>query len=254
METDNVAPTGRYVYCVVQARGAQALDLRGIDDEPVSLVAEGDLGALVSPSEVKRYRLSRQHTLAHELVIEKAMVLGSVLPVKFGTVAEREALVREKLLQGHQDELTRLLAEMQGKVELGLKVSWDSERVYASIAEQHSGIRRLRDRLAANPAGGGHYERIELGGMVEEALKGRRQEEEDAIVRRLSPLAVDHRLNNVYGETMVLNGAFLVESAREADFDAEVTALSEERSGLLSIRYVGPLPPFNFVDLAISWN
>jgi hypothetical protein len=245
---------GRYLYCIVRPGTTDGLDLRGIDDQPISEVVEDGLGVLVSPSAVKRYRLSRQYTLGHELVIERAMTRGTVLPIKFGTVAETEAAIREKVLQARSDDLHRLMAEMDGKVELGLKVIWNQERIYADIVARRADIRRLRDQLAGRPPSEAHYERVRLGEMVEEALTDRRLEDADAIMARLEPLATDTRRNDVYGEMMLLNAAFLVEKAREPEFDAEIQALNAEMNNLMTFKYIGPLPPFNFVDLVISWK
>jgi len=89
---------------------------------------------------------------------------------------------------------------------------------------------------------------------VEEALTDRRLEDADAIMARLEPFATDTRRNDIYGEMMILNAAFLVETAREAEFDAEIQALDAEMNNLMTFKYIGPLPPFNFVDLVISWS
>lgn len=245
---------GRYLYCIVHPGTTDDLDLRGIDDQPISVVAEDGLGVLVSPSAVKRYRLSRQYTLGHELVIERAMTRGTVLPIKFGTVAESEDAIREMVLQARSDDLHRLMTAMEGKVELGLKVIWNQERIYTDIVARRADIRRLRDQLADRPPNESHYERVRLGEMVEEALTDRRLEDADAIMARLEPLATDTRRNDIYGEMMILNAAFLVETAREAEFDAEIQALDAEMNNLMTFKYIGPLPPFNFVDLVISWK
>jgi hypothetical protein len=254
MSAINSQEAGRYLYCVTRAGALNGLELKGIDDEPIGLVTDGDLAVVVSPSAVKRYRLSRQYTLAHETVIEQVMTHATALPVKFGTVAESEDAIRAKVLHDRGDDLRRLLAEMDGKVELGLKALWEQERIYADIVQRDPAIRRLRDQLAGRPASEGHYDRIRLGEMVEAALNDRRQADGDALMEQLTPLAVDTRRNTVYGEMMVLNAAFLVESARETEFDAAVQALDQEWAGLIIIKYVGPLPPFNFVDLVISWS
>ena len=254
MDNQNDPEQGRYLYCVTHDGLTGDLDIRGIDDQPISLVRDGGLSVVVSPSPVKRYRLSRQYTLGHEMVIEQVMAHGAVLPVKFGTVAESEALICERVLRDRGADLRRLLAEMEGKVELGLKVLWNNERIYADIVKYTPAIRNLRDQLAARPATEATYERIRLGEMVEAALTDRRQADADAIMERLTPLAVDTRRNNVYGEMMVLNAAFLVEKAREPEFDAAIQALDGEMNNLMTFKYVGPLPPFNFVDLVISWK
>jgi hypothetical protein len=254
MSQPNSPEQGRYLYCIVRPGTTDGLDLRGIDDQPISVVADADLAVLVSPSAVKRYRLSRQYTLGHELIIERAMTRGTVLPIKFGTVAETEDAIREKVLQARSDDLRRLMIAMDGKVELGLKVIWNQERIYADIVARDAKIRGLRDQLAGRPPSEAHYERVRLGELVEEALTDRRLEDADAIMARLEPLSNDTRRNDIYGEMMILNAAFLVETAREAEFDAVIQALDAELNNLMTFKYIGPLPPFNFVDLVISWK
>jgi hypothetical protein len=74
------------------------------------------------------------------------------------------------------------------------------------------------------------------------------------VIEVLRPLAVEARENLTQGDMMVSNAAFLVDKRRESVFDARVQALDEEYSGLLDFRYVGPLPPFNFVTLVVNWD
>ena len=251
MTTDEL---GRYLYCVVQPESTTGLALKGIESRAVSMVADGDLGVLVSPSAVKRYRLSRQYTLAHEAVIEQAMAAGTVLPIKFGTVAETETAIIEKVLHERGDDLRRLMAEMRNRVEVGVKVLWVQERIYADVVERSPDIRELRDRLAGLPASEGYYDRVRLGEMVEAELTDRRQEDAEVVMEALSPLAIDTRRNDVYGEMMILNAAFLIDRDRTTEFEAAVEAVDKKMGGLVTIKYVGPLPPFNFVDLVITWN
>ena len=251
-EVTNNIP-GRYIYCITRTSGAGDLVAIGIDDLPVSLVTSNGLAAVVSPSEVKRYRLSRQYTLAHERVIEKVMERSTVLPVKFGTVAESENQIHRKLLLQRADDLEQLLAKMDGKVEMGVKVMWNTERVYADIVESNQTIRTLRDRLAGLSAEETHYERINLGKMVEDALAERKIETADWIVDELTPHALEVKRNDVYGDTMVLNASFLIDKAHEPAFDTAVEAVDARLNGTVTVKYVGPLPPFNFVDLVISW-
>jgi len=253
MTTDVANINGRYIYCVMRSDAAADLNITGIDDLPVSCVATNGLAAVVSPSEVKRYRLNRQYTLAHESVIEKAMERGTVLPVRFGTVAENEQLIRRKLLVQRTDDLKQHLQRMDGKVEMGVKVLWNTERIYADILEHNTTIRTLRDRLATLPPEETHYERIQLGKMVEDALGARKLEDADWIAERLTPYALEFKRNDIYGETMVLNASLLIEAEREAELDTVVDAIDHELNGLVTIKYVGPLPPFNFVSLVISW-
>jgi hypothetical protein len=51
---------------------------------------------------------------------------------------------------------------------------------------------------------------------------------------------------------MIVNAAFFVERKREADFDRQVQILDDKYAGKVIFRYVGPLPPFNFVSIRID--
>ena len=254
MSDDKEMATGRYIYCVTRTPAVDTLDIGGIDGLPVSMVAVNGLAVVCSPSEVKRYRLSRRDTLAHELVIERAMEFGTVLPVRFGTVAESEALIRKKLLSQRNDDLHELLEKMDGNAERGVKVFFDPNLVYAHIVEHDDAIRSLRDQLADRPANETHYERIKLGQMVEKALAQRKIDDADWIMEQLQPYAVDSRRNDVYSELMVLNASFLVETSQEPALEQAVHEIDVVFKGVATIKYVGPLPPFNFVDLVISWR
>jgi hypothetical protein len=65
---------------------------------------------------------------------------------------------------------------------------------------------------------------------------------------------VQTRANEIFGERMIVNAAFLVERAREAEMDAAIRALDAQQTQRVLFRYVGPVPPYNFVYLVIHWN
>jgi hypothetical protein len=68
----------------------------------------------------------------------------------------------------------------------------------------------------------------------------------------LRPLSVATRGNKLIGDNMILNAAFLVERTREEEFDAAVKALSRRYVQLLSFKYTGPWPPYNFVNIKLK--
>jgi hypothetical protein len=49
-----------------------------------------------------------------------------------------------------------------------------------------------------------------------------------------------------------MNAAFLVEKTKEAAFDKRVNELAEKHSDKITFKYVGTLPPFNFVNIEIN--
>lgn len=251
---------GTYVYCVVRSEpfqdGRYTFNSRAIGGrgDPVYTVHFMDLASIVSESPAPRYDIARANTMAHQLVIEEAMTQSDILPVRFGTVARGAQEVQEKLLQRKFGELQHLLRFVQDRVEVGLKVFWNPDRLFAEVVNESSRIRALRDAIAGKSPEESHYQRIQLGQLTEEAIVHKRDAEAEGILQELRPLAVETRVNKILTDTMVLNAAFLVDKACEWDFDAKVSALSEAHTGRLILKYVGPLPPYNFVSVRVHWG
>jgi hypothetical protein len=93
---------------------------------------------------------------------------------------------------------------------------------------------------------------MEIGRMVETALKRERDNYKADILNVLSPLAQEVKMNNSYWELMIINAAFLVEKSREIEFDRQVEELAKKYENRVKFKYVGTVPPFNFVNLVIN--
>jgi len=50
----------------------------------------------------------------------------------------------------------------------------------------------------------------------------------------------------------VLNASFLIGRARESDFQKEVFKLDSQYQGKVNFKYVGPLAPYNFVNVNLE--
>jgi hypothetical protein len=245
---------GRYIYCVIPRPPLLSLSFTGIDEKPVTVVPFENLAAVVSESPVIKYKVNREYVLKHEWVIEQVMQYYTVLPVRFGTVAASEDDIRVKLLRRHFGSLHGMLKRIDNKVELGVKAIWDRERIFAALLEDDPELRLFRDTLTGKSEAEALYQRVQLGQMVEQALTTRRARDAAHLIETLRPLAVQVCENPILGDMMVVNAAFLVDRRRESVFDARVHSMDQEFEGLLSFRYVGPLPPFNFVSLVVTWN
>ena len=97
-----------------------------------------------------------------------------------------------------------------------------------------------------------YYLRVEVGRKVEAALTEEKDTRKEEILNTLSPLAVDTKVNTPYGELTIINAAFLVENAKEAEFDRNVQAIADKYDDKIKFKYTGTLPPFNFVNLVIE--
>lgn len=252
--------TGVYVYCVAHAdpfvEGAAGFESTGIGGrgDIVRIVQWEDLVAIVSDSPKSRYELRREYLMAHEHVVEEAMKRSDVLPVAFSTVANRESDVRTYLLRKRFDELHAHLEEVRDRVELGLKVLWNEEQLFAEVLAENDDIRALQYEIAGTPVDASYYDRIQLGQLTEQAVGRKNEQEADSLLDILGPIAVGLQVNKNFMERMFLNAAFLVDKSREADFDEAVRELGETNTGRLVFQYVGPLPPYNFVTIKVRWE
>jgi hypothetical protein len=220
----------------------------------VRIVTYDDLAAIVSDAPQEDCEVNRENLLAHQRVIMQAMTRSDVLPVSFGTVADSDQQVQEQLLHCAADELHLALEEVRGCIELELKVLWNEEQLFSEIVAENDDIRALRDRLAGQAPEATQYERIQLGELVAAALQRKSDAEAAALLDALEPLAVETRVNENQTDMMLLNAAFLVDKVQEQAFNARVQALGEAQAGRQIFQYVGPLPPYNFVDMRLRWE
>ena len=248
-------PDGKYIYCIIRSTQPRQFTTRGIGErgDIVHTVHFVSLAAVVSDSPVVEYESSRRNMMAHTRVLEEVMQEFTILPVRFSTVAPNAETV-QKVLKQRSIEFHDLLAEMEGRVELGLKTFWYENAIFEEIVEENPPIRQLRDGLMGHSPEETYYERIRLGEMIEAAMWKKRDEDAERILDQLRPLVYKTVDNKVITDRMVLNAAFLVDQARQAEFDAVVERLDAEMGTRLIFKYVGPVPPYNFVNIVVRWE
>jgi len=249
---------GKYVYCVIRSPKPRQFATLGIGErgDIVHTVHFDNLAAVVSDSPIIEYEQSRRNMMAHTLVLEEVMQELIILPVRFGTVAPvpSEEAIRERVLKRRFGELHGLLQHMEGRVELGLKAFWYEGVIFQEIVAENLSIQRLRDSLNGRRPEETYYERIRLGEMVEKAMDNKRVEDSERILDRLRPLVHRTRKNDIITDRMVLNSAFLLDAPAQPEFDAAVQSLDDEMGKRLIFKYVGPVPPYNFVELVVTWE
>ena len=254
-----MAELGKYLYCIISCQENHTFDgvAIGGEDGVVHTVCHKGLAVVVSDSPVKQYEHTRTNMMAHERVLETVMREFTLLPVRFGTVTDSDSPLQdiEKLLSSRFEEFQRLLRDMEGKVELGVKAFWrDEKAVFEEIVAENAEIRRLRDSLSRKSPQATHFDRIHLGEMVKEALNRNRAREAAKILLPLRRIAHSARENEVLADRMVLNVAFLVDKSREPEFDQAVSELDEQLGERIALKYVGPAPPYNFVNIVVNWK
>ncbi|MDD5773133.1 MAG: GvpL/GvpF family gas vesicle protein [bacterium] len=244
---------GKYIYCMIQGSKSKSFGHFGIGgrgDELYSICFK-DISAVVSNSPITKYPVSRENMISHEKAIEEVMKEHTVLPVRFCTIAEDEEGIN-KILSKEYDKFKNLLEKFIGKRELGLKAIFKEDIIYGKILEKYQDIRTLKEKLVNLAPEKTYYKQVEIGRMVEEALQKEKEICKDDIFNTLLPLCCDSKVNNTYGELMIINAAFLVDKSKEAEFDLKVQQLDKRYGSEIKFKYVGTLPPFNFINLVIE--
>lgn len=242
---------GKYIYCIIGTRQERNFDSIGMGGREVNTLGYEGLSMVVSNSPMTKYVLSRENMLTHQRVIEEVMKEFTVLPVRFCTLASNADEIRN-LLDRRYRELQNLLRDMDHKVELGVKAAWkDVKAIFREILEEDKEIRRLKKVFRKDDAPKDMQFTVEAGKMVEEALRRKKEEEGEKILSVLRRASIEHRLNRTSGDNMFLNAAFLVDGGREKEFDNIMDDLSKDHQERVKFTYVGPLPPYNFVNIVI---
>src|SRR5688572_30666653 len=162
---------GKYVYCIVRTGEARDFGSIGIGSgQKVYTVHHEDLAAVVSDTPMVIHDPTRQNVLAHEFVNETVMKEHTVIPMSFGTVFRSEDDVGE-LLRSTYQAFSDVLDKMQDKIEFGLKVLWDRDKVIADLDRSNDEIRRLKDEITRNTQSSTYFARMQLGRLVEGALE-----------------------------------------------------------------------------------
>ena len=245
--------TGKYIYCIIgsgRPRSFGPFGIGGKGEELTTICFDG-IAAVVSNSPIMKYALSRENMIAHEKAIEEVMKEYHVLPVRFSTIAEDEEKIA-KILEKEHDRFAELLKTMAGKMELSVIAIFKEDVIYKDIAEKYQDIRAFKERIAGLPPEKTRGPLMEIGRTVEAALHQEREIHKKEILDTLTALSCDVKVNDNYGELMILKAAFLVERCREEEFDRKVNELAEKYVGKIRFKYVGTLPPFNFVNLVIE--
>jgi hypothetical protein len=236
---------GCYVYCITSADAVIAIDdLQGVERAAIEPVEANGLQALVSavPLNVFQAQALRerfedsgwveQNVRAHDQVLRAASLAGAVVPFRFCTVLRSKADAR-RLLATHESRLKELLESLDGKREWGVKF------VFAAKTDE------------GKPASGRDYLLKKRATNARPSSDPKAQEKAAQIDAQLIAIANDAVLLAAREEdSIVLNGAYLLDREAEKHFDA---ALADAAEGALACgllcEVTGPWPPYSFVKL-----
>lgn len=240
-----------YLYGVVRAgaplpEGAPVVEpsagaLRGVE--------HGRLMALASPLEGGRVRTSTANLDAHQRVVEGAMRGGVVLPFRFGMLVESEESLQHDFLAGHEERLVRMLERFDRLVEVRVTARYCGDQALREVVRSSGRIRRLQAKVELRSDAASYYDRIALGEEVIKGLTRLRERDADGVSARLRAAARSERRLPSESDQTVLRAAYLLDASRLRQFDRALAAVGERQSGRMELSFVGPLAPWDFVEL-----
>jgi len=243
---------GKYIYCIIGTKQERNFGPMGLNGCEVLTIGYEDLAMVVSNHPLAKLVVNKDNMLAHEKVIEEVMKeFDGVLPVRYGTIASDADEIRN-LLDRRCREFKIALRNLDHKVELGVKGIWtDMDAIFKEVVKENKDIKKLKEKIQNDGGAKNIPAKMEAGKMVEAALQKKKTNEAEKIAEALRRTSVNHKLNKTTGDNMFMNAAFLVDKGREKEFDNIMDDLSEKHKKRMRFLYAGPLPAFNFVNIAI---
>ena len=270
--------TGRYLYCVVSVddgRGDETFDRTGVDDEPVFLVVEEGLGAVVHECEALYDAADpdvvRKWLLEHQAIIDAAGErFGTPLPFRFDTILTGDdERVREWLTE-EAGTLSAHLDELAGHWEYRIEVAQDDAAPDEAFANDDR-LADLENRIESADEGTAHLLETQYEQRRDELRHERRAERTRELAERLEPLAREvrelspERTTTLDDEDTTAAGdqedaTVAGDSREDTTTQARVSVLAHESAADaigeeldavaaepgVEVRFTGPWPPYTF--------
>jgi hypothetical protein len=242
----------KYIYGIIKEPEPRRFSFLGVGGTKVYTLNYRELAAVVSDTALEEIDPTRKNVLAHTVVQDELLKEHVLLPMGFGMVAGSKDDVL-KLLEKNYQGLTRELVRLADKVEVELKVFWDQEAMIKELQGRSEELTRLKAKIknAQSPIEAQKL-LIEAGKVVEHIVLDWKATYADRVYSILKGLSLAAKQNNTLGVKNVLNASFLIESSKESQFQKEVFKLDSQYKGKVNFKYVGPLAPYNFVNVKLE--
>jgi hypothetical protein len=241
-----------FVYGIADERFDVPAGLRGVGDPPRPLrpVDHQGLAAIVADLEEPPNR--REDLEAHVTAMGALAEAGTLVPLRYGTLADDEDEVRGHLLERHHDRLRELLATLDGCVQMTLKSIDHEDLLLREVVQQQPNLRAASQRLQGRSADTDRQAFIDLGERVAAAVEAARRADETRLAERVAQVAEHVVVEEPGHERIGARLQILVRRDRRPDLDALVRTISEEQAERMALRYSGPIAPYSFSDFTLE--
>ena len=236
-----------HVYGVVGATGAVPDELVGRAGQLARIVGDDSLRVVVGEVE-EDAPVKREDLLAHAHVLEALAESMTVAPMQFGVVMPDEETVQRELLAERRDELLELLRIFDGLVQLTITAEFAEDEALREVMERNPELVALRDVVRRGDAPDHQAWEVQLGEAVAADLERLRDSDGAYITDQVAAHAQAVAPQEVRGALQVANVALLVRRDSRSGLDQTVAVLREDLRPRVRLRYVGPQPPYAFLD------
>lgn len=242
--------------------------IRWSSDLELPLIKEGELAAIFEKvpaaefaeealaANIKNMDWIGQKAVHHQRVLEDAALHTTIVPLKFGSIFKTEETVKA-MLKEKQGAFLRLLDQLNGREEWGLKLNYDSKELVQWVDEHSDDIAPFHQEMSKSSAGTAFLLRKKKEEAIKKVVK---QELNDCRKRVYNGIAAAHaelkKNPELEGKLLgaglanILNLAILATKNQREQIAAFVEGISAEmRQKGMQLELTGPWPPYNFVEL-----
>lgn len=245
------AQAGKYIYAIVALDAKVDLGPIGLDGARVYSLSDGALAAFVSDMSDTRVRPQRRNLAAHQEVLKTLLNDHALLPMAFGMIAESDQDVI-KLMSRHKKILKEQLIRVTGRVEMGLRVTWDVPNVFEYFVNGFPELREARDMILGTSRSLDREGQIELGRLFDRLLTEERDALTEKVEKVLAESSLEIKRDPPKDERSIMNLACLVPKTEMEKFEALVFKAAALFDDSYAFDYSGPWPPYHFVDVHLK--
>ncbi len=244
-----MANMGSYLYGFTTP-AFQPPDLRGLGGAPVRVLPFQEVAAVVSRHPVQRLMPRRSNVEPHHHVVRQISAAAALVPAAFGHISDSDAQI-VAVMRGNHDDIRDELQRLDGKCEMGLKLSWNVDNIFTHLVRGDPALRELRDRVFRHrqPT---MNEKLQVGGAFEATLQHARERLSRVLLRAFEGVAYESMCTPPRAETSVCHAALLIGRSRLPDFQQALAGAASLFDASLALEYSGPWPPYSFVRLRLQ--
>jgi hypothetical protein len=245
---------GYLVYGVVPGDVETTGDARGLADATVTTVAHGRIGALVSEVTLDRPLGTPDDLMAYQRLLDSTATAVPVLPMRFGT-AMTDVDAVEGLLAEQHDQFAEALERLDGHTEFVVRARYVMDSVLPEILESNEEAGALRDEIRGQPEELTGNARLRLGEIVYRTIEAERERDTRRLVEVLGDTVAEYRELPPTHEEDAAHLAVMVPTAQRDKFDEALRKLADDEwRGWATVRLLGPLAPYDFVQASENGN